>query len=168
MSVYVGVHVYKGQVETDKLTYILLGSQNLRRQNSTGTNTHIHINMALQCHLQLLGLALMAQPLRNGSIDRLHTRWNLSICHNLVSCLRPAYKQTLIEWSQLTKTTGVFCGMNDTDVQAEGMSQQQCTCIFIKFSAFFVWGGWGSMNRHIVNVQKTSKQTNTWTLYVFS
>lgn len=61
-------------------------------------------NMTFQCHLELLGLALMARSLRNGSIDRSHTRWNLSICHNLVSCLRLAYKEALIEWSQFTKT----------------------------------------------------------------
>lgn len=89
---------FKGQTETDKLECISFRSENLYRWKSS------HINMTFQCHPELLGPALMAWPLRNDSIDCSHTRWNLSICHNLVSCLRLAYKQALIEWSQFTET----------------------------------------------------------------
>lgn len=69
------------------------------------THTHTVIsytNMTTQCHLELLCLALATT--KNSCIDCSHTRWNLSICHNLLSCPISAYKQALIEWSQFTKT----------------------------------------------------------------
>ncbi len=117
-------------------------------KNFTHADTLIHTNMTFQCHLKLLGLALMAWPLRNDSIDRSHTRWNLSICHNLVSCLRLAYKQALIEWSQFTKTKWSRRVMNDTDAQAEEKTQYW-TCIFIKQVAFFVCSVRGGCQRYL-------------------
>lgn len=142
--------VCKGQAETDELTHIWLRPQNVCRQKCHARrHTHTHTNMTFQCHLKLLGVALMAWPLRNGSIDRSHTRWNLSICHNLVSCLRLAYKQALIEWSQFTKTKWSCRVMNDTDAQAEEKTQKYCTCIFIKQAAFFVCRVRGGCSRYL-------------------
>jgi len=89
-----------------------------------------HTQMTFQCHREILGLALRGRPLRSDSIDRSHTRWNLSMCHRLLSCLRAAYKQALIEWSQ--SKNGVTCVTKSSDVRAEAKPLRLCAWIFIR------------------------------------